>query len=57
MKEKRNLHPGKPPNIQGEEPRRRDLKVVEKSTAAGPRRAKQSESHTITCPTTLDATA
>ena len=46
MKEKRNLHPRKPTNQQGEKPRQRDLKVAKKSTAAGLRRAKQSESCT-----------
>ena len=46
MKEKRNPHPGKPPNQLGDQPRQRDLKVTEKSAAAGLRRAKQSESHT-----------
>ena len=46
MKEKRNLHPGKPPNGLGDPPRQRDLKVSEKSVAAGLRTAKQSESHT-----------
>ena len=46
MKEKRNLHPRKPTNQQGEKPRQRDLKVAKKSTAAGLRRAKQNESCT-----------
>ena len=44
MKEKRNSHPGKPPNQWRDQPRWRDLKVTKKSTAAGLRRAKQSES-------------
>ena len=46
MKEKRNPHPGKPPNQRGDQPRQRDLKVAEKSAAAGQRRAKYSESPT-----------
>ena len=46
MKEKKNLHPGKPPNQQGDKLRWRDLKITEKSAAAGLRRAKQSEIHT-----------
>ena len=46
MKEKRNLHPGKPPNLQGDQPRQRDLKVTKESATAGWTRAKQSESHT-----------
>ena len=43
MKGKRNPHPGKPPNQQGDQLRWRDLKVREKSMAAGLRRAKQSD--------------
>ena len=35
MKEKRNPHPGKPPNRPGDQLRRRDLKVAEKSAIAG----------------------
>ena len=53
MKEKRNPHPRKPPNQQGDQPRWRDLKVTKKSAAAGLRRAKQSESstdHLHNCP-------
>ena len=46
VKEERNPHPGKPPNRWGDQLRRRDRKVGEKSTAAGRRRAEQSESHT-----------
>ena len=46
MKEKRNPHPGKPPNRLGDQPGQRDLKVSEKSAAAVLRRAKQSESRT-----------
>ena len=45
VKEKRNLYPGKPHNQQ-DQLRWRDFKVAEKSTAAGLRQAKQSESHT-----------
>ena len=51
LKEKRN--PGKPPYGQGDQPIWRDLKVTEKSIAAGQRRAKQSESctdHLYHCP-------
>ena len=44
MKAKRNPHPGKTSKGPGDQPRQRDLKVSEKSTAAGPRRAEQSES-------------
>ena len=39
VEEERNPHPGKPPNGWGDQPRQRDLKVVEKSAAAGLRRA------------------
>ena len=46
MKEKRNLHPGKPPNQRKDQPSWRDLKVTEKSASAGLRMEKQSESHT-----------
>ena len=46
MKKKRNLHPGKPPKQPGDQPRWRDLKVTEKSAAAGLRREKKCESHT-----------
>ena len=46
MKLKRNPHPAKPPNPQGDQLRHRDLKVAEKCRADGLRRAKQSESHT-----------
>ena len=46
MKEKRNRHPGKPPNWQKDQPSRKDLKVAEKSAAAALRTAKQRESHT-----------
>ena len=46
MKEKRNPHPGKPPNPQKDQPHRRDLKVTQKSAAAGLRMEKQSDSHT-----------
>ena len=55
MKEERKPHPGKPPNLQGDQPRWRDLKVVEKIAAAGLERAKQSESltdHLHHCPKT-----
>ena len=44
MKEKKNPHPRNPLNRQGDQPKWRDLKVAEKSPAAGLRRAKQSES-------------
>ena len=44
MKEKRNPYSDKPPNQWGNQLRWRDCKVAEKSTAAGLRRAKQSES-------------
>ena len=47
VKEKRNPHPGKPPYLQGDQWRWRDLKVSKKSIAAAlRRRAEQSESHT-----------
>ena len=46
MKEERNTHPGKPPNSRGDQLRQKDLKVSEKSAAAGLRRAKQSASRT-----------
>ena len=46
MKAKRNPHPEKKANRQGDQLRQRDLKVTEKSAAAGLRRAKQSENHT-----------
>ena len=46
MKEKRNPYSDKPPKQWGNQLRWRDCKVAEKSTAAGLRRAKQSESHT-----------
>ena len=46
MKEKRDPHPQKPPNKQGDQPKWRDLKVAEKIITAGLRRAKKSESHT-----------
>ena len=48
MKGKRNPHPRKPPNQQGDQMKWRDLKVAMKSAAAGLRRAKQSEFCTIT---------
>ena len=51
MKEKRNPHSGKPPNQWGDQPRWTDLKVTEKSAAAGMRRAKQSKSNTDHCTT------
>ena len=44
MKEKRNPYPGKPPNPWGDQLRWKDLKVAEKSTVAGLRGEKQSES-------------
>lgn len=40
-----NPYPGKPPS-QGDQLRQRDLKVIEKSSAAGLSWAKQTESHT-----------
>ena len=46
VKEKRNAQPGKPPYWQGDQPRRRDLKVAKKRAEAGLKRAKQSESCT-----------
>ena len=42
----RNPQPEKPPNWQGDQSRRRNGKVTEKSTAAGLRRAKHSGSYT-----------
>ena len=39
MKEERNLHPGKSPDRPGDQPIWGDLRVTEKSTAAGLRRA------------------
>ena len=45
MKEEGNPQPGKP-NREGDQPRWRDLQASEKSSAAGLRRAEQSESHT-----------
>ena len=45
MKEKRNLHHGKPPKSPRDQLGQRDLKVTEKSAAAG-LRTKQSENHT-----------
>ena len=45
MKEERNPHSEKSPNRCGDQPRWRDLKVVEKNTAAELRRAKSRESH------------
>ena len=50
MKEKRNPYPGKPPNQWGDQQRWRDLKVTEKSTAAGLWRAKHSELHRKSAP-------
>ena len=44
MKEKRNTHPWKPPNGQKDPSSQRDLKVAEKSTAAGPRMEKEGDS-------------
>ena len=46
MKGNRNTQPGKPSTPQGNQQRWRDLKVTEKSSAAGLRRTKQSESCT-----------
>ena len=46
MKEKRNPHPGKPPNWQKDQLSRRDLEVTKKSAAAGLRTAKQSKNRT-----------
>ena len=46
MKEKRNPRPGKPPTRWKDQQRWRDLKVAEKSAAAGLRTAKHTESHT-----------
>ena len=46
VKEKRNPHPGKPPNQWGAQLRWRDLKVAKESAAAALRRAKQRESRT-----------
>ena len=46
MKEKRNPYPRKPSNQWGDQLRQRDLKVGEKSTEAGLRSAKQTESRT-----------
>ena len=46
MKEKRNPPLGKPPDRRKDQLSWRDLKVTEKSAAAGLRREKQSESHT-----------
>ena len=46
VKEERNTHLRKSPNWQGDRRRPRDLKVAEKSAAAGLRKAKLSESHT-----------
>ena len=43
MKEEKNPHPRKPANQPGDQPRQRDLKVTEKSSTAGLRRAKQNE--------------
>ena len=43
-REKEATHPGKPPNQYRDQLRWTDLKVNEKSSAAGLRRAKQSES-------------
>ena len=40
MKEKVNLHPGKPPSLQGDQPKRKDLQIAKKIIAAGLRRAK-----------------
>ena len=52
MTEEKNLHPGKPPNWQRDQPRQRgNLKALEKSKAARLRRAKLREScmdHRIT---------
>ena len=45
MKEKKNPHPGKPPNSWKDQLSQRDLKVAKKSTTVGLRMAKQSESH------------
>ena len=55
MEEKRNLHHVKPPNLQRDQPRQRDLKVTEKSTAAGLRRENQSEPHRSSVPPTYTA--
>ena len=41
MKEERNPHPGKSPNLWGNQLKQSDLKASEKSTAAGQRRTKQ----------------
>ena len=57
VKEKRNPHLGKPPNQQGDELRMRDLKVTEKSAAAGLRREKQSENLKDHLHTTPETTA
>ena len=46
MKEKRNKHPGKPPNLHEAQPRWKDLKVSKKSAVARLRKTGQSESHT-----------
>lgn len=45
MKEERNMHNGKPPDWQEDQPGWGSLKVLEKNTAACLRRAKQRESH------------
>ena len=45
MKEEGNPYPGKPRIWQLDQPRQRDLKVSEKSSAAGLRRAKEREPH------------
>ena len=43
MKEKRNPHPGKPPNRQKDQLSQRDLQDAKESTAAGLKTEKQSE--------------
>ena len=48
MKKERNPHPGRSPNCKGDQPRwRGNLKALEKSTAAGMRKAKQRAIQTI----------